>query len=404
MPADISLLPEELRKREALLKHGAPAETWPEMELRFSIPQEEGEDIEIIEVDEGEIDQVLANEPWYSKFLYRASVFFEDVKTQLMQPRKVEPPPKLPPQFFTPPPLPKITDNRQQTTDTPAVKPPPTSPTRSVVQLSPEVAQRSATPDFLSQAVVAPVTQSSIVTSVVSAVNATRPAAMTQEVGAKSTPRIVPFEKVPRRVRVIKRVRKPVRVSFVSEDELRFMRIDVPKRRFTLITTATLFAVLIAGGTYLMQLQAQAAQAGLSKVNVQLTDIRRQIDDQQKTWAAFQDLEPRLKALVGLLDQHVSPTRLLDQLERVTLPSVAYESFSLTPDRRVALYVTADSFLSAARQMVAFKTSSFIQKIEASGYTAQYDPGSPVPNSVQFQVTLLLSEDALKLPPVSKAR
>ena len=47
-------------------------------------------------------------------------------------------------------------------------------------------------------------------------------------------------------------------------------------------------------------------------------------------------------------------SQLLDELEQNTLPTVSYDSFSLTPDRQVALAVTADSLDSAAQQMVAF--------------------------------------------------
>lgn len=397
MASEISFLPEELRKKEDTLKQNAPVAAQQESELRFSIPQEEGEDVEVIEVDEGEIDQVLAGEPWYSKLIYRVTIFAEDLKTQLMQPRPVETPPKRPPQFFVPPPSkPKPIAPSVQT---------PSAHAPLVISSIPAVSPQR-TVEAMTPPTTAPAPRSTEAPLRPPAGPAGAPAVpLRKEERAEPIeggflpvkPRIVPFAKVPRRVRVIKRIRKPVRVSFVSEEELRLMRVDIPKRRFTLITATVVFAILIGGGDYLLRAQERDAQHGLAKADLQIAEARRHIEEKQRDWAAFQDLEPRLKALSGLLDRHISPTRLLDHLERNTLPTVSYESFSLSPDGRVTLSVTADSFTSAARQIVALQTSGFFQKVEASNYAAQYDPpGSPVPRSVQFQATLFLPEAALR--------
>lgn len=352
MSDEISLLPEELRKKEEVLKHTSPPP--PEakgQDLRFSVPKEEGEDIEVIEIDEGEVDQVLESEPPLTRFIYKVSAAFDDMRQKLFQPRAVEPPPKLPPQFFTPPPK----------------KPLPGAPPTAAAVGAPTPAP---------------------------AVGAAALAA-----GEKPKARVVPFEKVPRRVRVIKRIRKPVRVSFVSEEDLRLMRVDIPKRRFTFITVTILFAVLLGGSWYLLDQQKQAAASELSKADKQLGDLRRAVQEKQAAWTSFQDLEPRLKALAGLLRQHVSANRLLESIETYTLPTVAYQSMSLSADRRVTLLVVADSFETAAGQVATFQKAPFVKKIEAAGYTATYDPpDSYVPKSVEFQAVLTLSDDALVAP------
>ena len=88
MSSDISLLPEELRKKEEALKTSAKQEP-PKDEgsgMKFFIPAEEGEDIEVIEVDEGEIDQVLAGEPTLTKLAFYATNFFEELKSKLFKP------------------------------------------------------------------------------------------------------------------------------------------------------------------------------------------------------------------------------------------------------------------------------------------------------------------------------
>lgn len=363
MSDEISLLPEGLRGKEQELKKVEVPQA--AAELKFSMPQEEGEDIEVIEVDEGEIEQVLANEPLLSRVAYKVTTFLDGVKSKFFQPQLPPPPPKLPPQFFAPP----------------AAKP----------ISAPSVTAGATGPK--------PVPAAGMAGSPVplAATGAPEPGLKPlQASGAKAKAQIMPSTTVPRRVRVIKRVRKPLRVSFVSDEELKLLHIDIPKRRFTFITAVVFFALLIGGGYALLQSQLQGAGEGLRTAKAQTAEVQKQITEKQATWSAFQDLEPRLKSLVTLLDQHVSPTNLLGMIEKNTLPTVSYGSFSLTPDGKVSLAVMADSLESAAGQIVAFEQSGFIKKVDASAYSVSYkDPLSIKPDSVTFQVSLTLSDAAL---------
>ncbi len=321
--SDISLLPEELRQKEEALKKSIPSASTRPSELKFSSPLEEGEDVEVIEIDEGDVSQVLAGEPFLTKLIFRITSFFQELTQKVFQPYVEEPAPKQPPQFFKPP---------------------------------------SVTSDELAQTKV----------------------------------RVVPSEKAPKRVRVIKRVRKPVRVSFVSEEQQELLRVNLPKRRFTFVALTLFFLVLLTGGAVVLSRLQRAASSERAVADAQITDVRTDIAEKQKVWALFQDLEPKLRALLSLLDAHMSPTRLLEQIERTTLPTVRYELFTLTPDRKVSLGVVTNSFESAAAQIVAFERSGFVTKVDATGYTAKYEhEGIAVPSSVQFQMTLTLSDTAM---------
>jgi len=205
---NISLLPEELRKKEDALKKNEQPEKPAKngSELNFFIPAEEGEDIEIIEVDEGEIEQVLANEPFVTRFAYHVTTFFEELKAKLFQPRETEAPPKLPPQFFKPP--------------------TPTAPVRAI-QPAATIAPTKAPPGTVPAAAkAAPVT--GVAPSTIPAAPTPAPVAPFSSKPLAKV-QITPFAKTPRRVRVIKRVRKPLRVSFVSAEDLKLLRVDIPK-------------------------------------------------------------------------------------------------------------------------------------------------------------------------------
>ncbi len=361
MPDSISLLPDDLRKKEETLRQQPkPAPTGAEG-LKFSIPKEEQEDIEVIEIDEGEIEQVLANEPLIARIVYKATSLFDEIRSKIFAHPEQEPIQKLPPQFFTPPPAKA-----------------PGAATGGVNPAGAKPAVGTAIP-----APTGPVIQT----------------------GLASKARIMPLADAPRRVRVIKRVRKPVRVSFVSSDDVRLMHVDIPKRRFTLIALSIMFFALMGGGWFLLNQSRAQALEGKQQAEAQLADVRSQIQNRQKTWNDFQDLEPRLKALSGLLAAHISPTKLLGLIEEKTLPTISYSSFSMTADGRVQLAVTADSIPSAARQIRSFQRSGFVKSMDAGSYNVGYQGAALTPSSVQFQLNLLLRPEILQAAqPVASAQ
>lgn len=346
MSNDISLLPEELRQREEGFRSSREVPEDPahsSKEIKFSVPAEDQDDMEVIEIDEGEVDQVLAGEPWPSKIFYRLTSWVADAKHALLEPHAFVPPPKSPPQFFTPP-VPKT-----------SARPPASS---------------------------------------VASVNGSVPSTTSS---AKTKATITPFASAPKRIRVVKRIRKPVHVSFISEAEMQLSRVDVGKRRFTLVFFMIFFVCALGVSAYALNIQRVAAHEALVKADAQFADVTGQIQAKQSRWSAFQDLEPRLKALNGLLNAHVSPNRLFQEIETHTLPTVFYGSLSLTPDKRVTLVTSADSLSSAAAQIAAFEAASFVKKVEVSGYSLKYDPpDAPVPARVDFQIILTLADEALR--------
>lgn len=356
MSEEISLLPEEQRKKELNIKEQAPVAA--PAELKFSTPVQEGEDIEVIEVDEGEIDQVLAGEPLLTRLAYKFTTTLEDLKAKFFQPQPEELPPKLPPQFFKPPVEKPIVPG------VPGAAPVPGAP---AVAGAPLMAKPGA------------------------------PAV--PAVGQPLVRRTMPVSAAQRRVRVIKRVRKPVRVSFVSEEELRAQHIDIPRRKFTFAIATALCVVLLVGGYYLLTSQVDAAASNLAQAQAQVAQVQKETADKQKTWAQFQNLEPRLRTLSSLLDHHSSPDHVLKLIEDSTLPTVVYTSFSLTADRTVTLNVVADSLETAAEQAVVLQSAPFVQKANIGGYSIQYGSDPFVPKAVTFQASLLLNEDAVKAVP-----
>ena len=332
---DISLVPDELRKKEtqAVQQHKTASSKGP-VELKMHIPESTAdEDIEIIEVDEGDLDVILADEPLFTRLSYRASVAFDTLKQQLFAKKEQAPPPKLPEQFFVPP-KPGLA----------TVPPAPGAPGRPRARITPE-------------------------------------------------------GEAPRRVRVIRRVRKPVRVSLITEEDVLPYLVDVPRRQWTIAVCSLLFAAVIGGGYWLLTERVAQAQGSLQELDRQLVEARTEITSRESQWNRYRDLQQRLVLLDGILDRHVVVSRLFDFLEQRTVPEVAYRSATLSPEGILSLDVTADSFGSAARQLVAFEQStSTVLSADATAFGAQVEGENGRVTQVDFQLTLRLDPESLRGP------
>ncbi|MCI0479883.1 hypothetical protein L0Y59_05035 [Candidatus Uhrbacteria bacterium] len=338
MSADISLLPEDERKKEAERKKTPPPVQKPG-ELRMHVPESDEENIEVIEVDEGDVSQVLAGEPFVTRIIFQTQALVAGMWQKLFHPPELEPPPKLPPQFFKPP-----TGGKPGAPAVPGAK---------------------------------------------------------TDAGGKPKVSIKPDEEAARRVRVIKRVRKPVRVSFLEDEELQ-LQIDIPRRRFTILLTTIVFILLFGGGYGVLQWQGDRARANLADVKQQIADVEARSKERNATWATYSDLEPRLRAVSDLLASHVNPTKVFYFLEQYTDPDVSYGSFTLTPDGRLTLAASAKSYEATARQIVALRESGFVTDVTSVGFqivNATKEEGERKvfeTKSVGFQIGMALVPTVLK--------
>ncbi|MFA6099515.1 MAG: hypothetical protein WC750_01390 [Patescibacteria group bacterium] len=360
--SDISLLPQDFREKEEQLKKEQATEQVPAETASMHVPQEEGEDVEIIEVEEGEVDQVLKNEPLLSRIIYQTGAWFEKMRDDLFSPRQVEPPAKSPPQFFQP--AKKTVVSSQGSVISPSAKPPIAAPLKPVTP--------SATPS--------PVTP--------------QPTTIKPVEGLRPKARIIPSSTSPRRVRIIKRVRKPVHVSLLDEGLVREMQVNIPKRKFTLVFLTLFFAAVFVSAFFLLDQQQARAIESKQAANQEFQTLEGQIKELQGKWSTFSDLEPRLIALNGLLGQHISVLNVLKLLEQRTLATVSYSGFLMDSAGQIHLNVTTPGYEAAAKQLQIFKESPEIKSAEANAFS-YVEATTDQSASVNFQLTLQLQTRAL---------
>lgn len=344
----ISLLPESIRAKEEQIKKGQASEQPPASESLMHVPKDEFENVEIIEVEEGEVDQILSNEPFMTRFLYKAGIWLDEKKDELFKSRVAEPLPKSPPRFFEPA---KTKKDEQQAVIQPVSPGVALQPEEQAVRVSPAAQIK------------------------------------------KDKARIIPSG-TKRRVRIIKKVRKPVHVSLLDEAVVRQLQVNVPKRKFTLAFLTLFFAAVFAASFFLLNQQQANALAARTVADSELKDLRVKIQELQKKWAIFQDLEPRLISLSDLLDKHVSTLHVLKFLEQNTLSNIHYGGFLMDNEGRVALTVSAPSYEAVAKQLTVFQSSPEVKEVSASAFTSMVDE---VDNEVaiNFQLVITLHTQAL---------
>ena len=348
--SDISLLPEGLRGNEQTPKVGSPPTTPLTVpgDLKMHVPSSvtADEDIEIIEVDESDLGAILADEPWFTRLSYQASSFLDSVKDKLFAGKESAPPPKLPPQFFTPP----------KGGGGMVTKPG-----------SPPAAGGTA------------------------AAGSTGGLNGAAASSAHPRVRITPQAEVPRRVRVIRRVRKPVRVSLITSEDVLAYRVDVPRRKWTLAVCVLLFSSVIAGGYWLLNTRVAKAQTDLDGLQAKADSTAVDIAKGEKTWDTYRDLQHRLTVLNDLLNHHMIITRFFDFLSEWTLPEVTYSSAAFTPDGGINLTVTAPTYAAAARQIVALQKSPLVQHVQAVAFSGDE-------SKVSFQMVVIINPGPFRGP------
>jgi hypothetical protein len=358
--SDISLLPEGLRGKEQQDTKKRPSPV-PEAEsLKMHIPESEpDENVEILEVDESELGAILSDEPFLTRLTYQISAAIDSLKERFAAKEEV-PPPKTPPQFFTPP-----------------------------------------KPGLVSKPVPPALGAAAPVPAVQGTTRAVPPApAGVHPLPGRSRPRarITPQAEVPKRVRVIRRVRKSVRVSLIPADQLAMLTVDVPKRIWTLSVISLLFIAIIVGGYAFMNSRNVSVRSTLADLNREVTDTKTEVRKMQASWSQYADLQQRLVLLNDTLKNHMMISRVFNFLEARTLPDVSYQSVTLSPTGALSLDVKSTSFQSAARQLVSFQSSTLVKDVNATAFTSELDGETGAVKSVRFQLVLTLDTTPLRGP------
>lgn len=161
----------------------------------------------------------------------------------------------------------------------------------------------------------------------------------------------------------------PVRTSFIPKQAA--SPTPVSKPRSSTIGIFTLIAILIfvvaLGASGALYFWKQTLIAGLEQKKATLTQNNEAFD--QTLLQSFALLDKRMTAADTLLNKHLSPSLLFDEIEKRTLSTVRFRSFTLAPSSSVPGKMTlilngeAKSFTSVALQADEFAKSQVLEDV-----------------------------------------
>lgn len=171
------------------------------------------------------------------------------------------------------------------------------------------------------------------------------------------------------------------------------------KNRFIAAVAVGVAVVLVAGATVGLSLYRRTLDKKIADLDAKSAAIGQQISALES--GPLQQalvLRQRTADVTKALDQHVYWDRFFEQIEGVTLPTVAYSSMSVDIAGSVTLAATATSFDEVGKQLLAFQqATSFITQAtilsatKVSATSGQAAPGqnAPTPRElVSFSASL----------------
>lgn len=129
--------------------------------------------------------------------------------------------------------------------------------------------------------------------------------------------------------------------------------------------------------------QEKTITSQLSDSAVRYEKLKREEDK----WTAWRD---NVEATKLLLERHIYWSNIFAKLEKITLPEVYYTNISATVDGSITMSAVADSYLSVARQYLAYQQNTKdIGKITISGISGAANSGQ-----INFMVSLSFLPDS----------
>lgn len=138
--------------------------------------------------------------------------------------------------------------------------------------------------------------------------------------------------------------------EFSNPPELRF------NRSLLVFIFSVLLTVLAVGAVYLWMIwQESKVTSRTFNIDDEIASVDKQINNYEDIKEEAQELQQRVELVKGLLDKHAYWTKFFDFLERNTVEGVYYSAIAANREGGIVLSAAANNYISIARQLAAFK-------------------------------------------------
>lgn len=143
--------------------------------------------------------------------------------------------------------------------------------------------------------------------------------------------------------------------------------------------------------------EIQAIRDSVQKVDAEIATL-------ESNYNLLVRFQTKLSSTKNLLENHVSFLKFFDELEKNTLPQVAYQNISFSDDGSVTLTATATDYASVGKQLLAYqKVDSFIKKARINAINGMLSQTGDLAG-VNFTIQITIDKEWLKKKTVTAVK
>lgn len=186
-------------------------------------------------------------------------------------------------------------------------------------------------------------------------------------------------------------------VNLMSQEAMRDVARGHQKKNLMILSSGViaglvLFILAFVGVRVYAYVIAQNAR----QLSVNLGKIDEEITTLEKNSASLNQFQNKLSILKSLLDGHIYWSQFITELEKYTLPSVAYDALSVAPGTAISFSATAPNFRTLARQLLVLQEAkSLADAVRITAGSAQLDQSGDI-DGVSFEVSFTMNPNILK--------
>ncbi len=154
------------------------------------------------------------------------------------------------------------------------------------------------------------------------------------------------------------------KINLIPEELLFRKQTNTTTQSIVIVLVVLTAALIVYGGNYLIGIEQNKIDVQIQEKQVTINGLINTIKDNQKVKQRNVFLQQKLLALKNNWDNRVSWSKFFDLLERYTLPTVYYTSFSADNSGLISLPAVADNYEEAARQIVDMRQAKdFVKEV-----------------------------------------
>lgn len=186
-------------------------------------------------------------------------------------------------------------------------------------------------------------------------------------------------------------------MNLIVEERKKEVSQDILRKNLIQIFGSALIAGVIVGVVYLgIRWYGSTKEHEIQLIKDAIQKVDAQISTLEANYTILVNFQTKLSSTKDLLENHTSFVKFFNELEKVTLSNVSYQTVAFSDEGTVTLSATSTDYASAGRQLLAFQQAQpFIKSVKMSAVNGMLSQTGDLAG-VSFSVNLTLDKKWLK--------